>query len=243
MPKPHFCHMQTCWNMHTQTWDCSLVTLPPTLCMFLTALPAPMFTTVTQQHNHLSPTSMYIPNLCGTSTCTTFAIILAFMFPTPPPFLIHRPIVSLGYHWSAVWLCITRHMSYHPFIRPWSNCSLNLNILPSHLSHGSLANVLSWHVWMHYVSRWSWEEALCLLTLLKSATQRLIKPYTFPMLRVLLPKATDSNPVVAGQVLICLRELSSVGGEAFAPHILKSCLLFFQLFVILQPFQNRRWPR
>ena len=52
-----------------------------------------------------------------------------------------------------------------------------------------------------------------------SATERLIKPYTFPMLRVLLPKATDFNPVVAGQVLMCLRELSSVGGEEFAPHI------------------------
>lgn len=39
------------------------------------------------------------------------------------------------------------------------------------------------------------------------------------MLRVLLPKATDPNSVVAGQVLMCLGELSSVGGEEFEPHI------------------------
>jgi serine/threonine-protein kinase mTOR len=70
-----------------------------------------------------------------------------------------------------------------------------------------------------YVSRRSREEASRLLTLLTSATQRLIKPYALPMLRVLLPKANDANPVVAGQVLMCLGELSSVGGEEFAPHI------------------------
>ncbi|KIJ55748.1 hypothetical protein M422DRAFT_24274 [Sphaerobolus stellatus SS14] len=63
------------------------------------------------------------------------------------------------------------------------------------------------------------EEASRLLTLLANATQRLIKPYALPMLRVLLPKATDPNPVVAGQVLMCLGELSSVGGEEFEPHI------------------------
>ncbi|KAF8519025.1 phosphatidylinositol 3-kinase [Hysterangium stoloniferum] len=63
------------------------------------------------------------------------------------------------------------------------------------------------------------EEASRLLTLLTSATQRLIKPYALPMLRVLLPKATDANSIVAGQVLMCLGELSSVGGEEFAPHI------------------------
>lgn len=69
------------------------------------------------------------------------------------------------------------------------------------------------------VCRRSREEASRLLTLLTSATQRLIKPYALPMLRVLLPKATDSNPIVAGQVLLCIGELSSVGGEDFAPHI------------------------
>lgn len=63
------------------------------------------------------------------------------------------------------------------------------------------------------------EEASRLLTLLASATQRLIKPYALSMLRVLLPKATDANPVVAGQVLLCIGELSSVGGGDFSPHI------------------------
>ena len=39
------------------------------------------------------------------------------------------------------------------------------------------------------------------------------------MLKVLLPKANDTNPIVAGQILMCLGELSSVGGEEFTPHI------------------------
>ncbi|KAI0924480.1 hypothetical protein AcW2_005356 [Taiwanofungus camphoratus] len=63
------------------------------------------------------------------------------------------------------------------------------------------------------------EECTRLLTLLISATQRLIKPYAIPMLRVLLPKANDSNPTVAANVLMCLGELSRVGGEDVMPHV------------------------
>jgi serine/threonine-protein kinase mTOR len=62
------------------------------------------------------------------------------------------------------------------------------------------------------------EDASRLITLLTSATHRLIKTYSLSMLKVLLPKTTDANPVVAGQTLLCLGELSSVGGEAFIPH-------------------------
>ncbi|KIM49486.1 hypothetical protein M413DRAFT_21701 [Hebeloma cylindrosporum] len=63
------------------------------------------------------------------------------------------------------------------------------------------------------------EECTRLLTLLVSATQRLIKPYALPMLRVLLQKANDSNPAVAANVLMCLGELTCVGGEDAMSHI------------------------
>jgi FKBP12-rapamycin complex-associated protein len=63
------------------------------------------------------------------------------------------------------------------------------------------------------------EDCTRLLTLLVGATQRLIKPYALPMLRVLLQKANDSNPAVAANVLMCLGELAAVGGEDVAPHI------------------------
>jgi serine/threonine-protein kinase mTOR len=39
------------------------------------------------------------------------------------------------------------------------------------------------------------------------------------MLRVLLLKANDPNPVVAANVLMCLGELSCVGGEDVKPHV------------------------
>lgn len=63
------------------------------------------------------------------------------------------------------------------------------------------------------------EECTRLLTRLVSATQRLIKPYAIPMLRILLPKASDPNPTVAANVIMCLGELSAVGGEDVVPHV------------------------
>lgn len=63
------------------------------------------------------------------------------------------------------------------------------------------------------------EECTRLLTLLVSATQRLIKPYALPMLRVLLLKANDPNSTVAANVLMCLGELACVGGEDANPHV------------------------
>ena len=69
------------------------------------------------------------------------------------------------------------------------------------------------------VDRRNREECTRLLTLLVSATQRLIKPYGIPMLRVLLPKANDPNATVAANVLMCLGELANVGGEDVLPHV------------------------
>ncbi|KAF8659826.1 hypothetical protein AX16_001711 [Volvariella volvacea WC 439] len=63
------------------------------------------------------------------------------------------------------------------------------------------------------------EECTRLLTLLVSATQRLIRPYALPMLQALLPKANDTNPTVAANVLMCLGELACVGGEDAMPHV------------------------
>lgn len=39
------------------------------------------------------------------------------------------------------------------------------------------------------------------------------------MLKVLLPKANDPNPTVAAHVLMCLGELSVVGGEDVTPFV------------------------
>ncbi|KDQ61375.1 hypothetical protein JAAARDRAFT_66505 [Jaapia argillacea MUCL 33604] len=63
------------------------------------------------------------------------------------------------------------------------------------------------------------EECTRLLTTLVSATQRLIKPYAVPMLRVLLQKAADPNPTVAAHVIMCLGELTCAGGEEVVPHV------------------------
>jgi FKBP12-rapamycin complex-associated protein len=63
------------------------------------------------------------------------------------------------------------------------------------------------------------EDCTRLLTLLVSATQRLIKPYALPMLHVLLQKANDPIPTVAANVLMCLGELACVGGEDAMVHV------------------------
>ncbi|KAK0489036.1 phosphatidylinositol 3-kinase [Armillaria novae-zelandiae] len=63
------------------------------------------------------------------------------------------------------------------------------------------------------------EECTRLLSLLISATQRLIKPYAIPILVVLLKKANDSNPAAASNVLMCLGELACVAGEETMDHI------------------------
>jgi FKBP12-rapamycin complex-associated protein len=39
------------------------------------------------------------------------------------------------------------------------------------------------------------------------------------MLRVLLQKANDANPAVAANVIMCLGELTCVGGEDVIPHV------------------------
>jgi len=52
-----------------------------------------------------------------------------------------------------------------------------------------------------------------------SSTQRLIKPYALPMLRVLLLKANDVNPSVVANVLMCVGELVCISGEDAIPYV------------------------
>ncbi|KAI9604455.1 hypothetical protein KEM48_000690 [Puccinia striiformis f. sp. tritici PST-130] len=56
------------------------------------------------------------------------------------------------------------------------------------------------------------EESSTLLAHLISSSKSLTKPYVAPMLKVLLPKARDSNPAVASSIMMALGELARVGG-------------------------------
>ncbi|KAK2626869.1 hypothetical protein QTJ16_004044 [Diplocarpon rosae] len=63
------------------------------------------------------------------------------------------------------------------------------------------------------------EESAKLLSLLVQNSQRLIKPYVDPMVTVLLPKASDPNPAVAGTILKAIGDLATVGGEDMMPYL------------------------
>ncbi|KAK0122644.1 phosphatidylinositol kinase- protein kinase tor1 [Cadophora gregata f. sp. sojae] len=63
------------------------------------------------------------------------------------------------------------------------------------------------------------EESAKLLSLLVQNSQRLIKPYVDPMITVLLPKASDPNPAVAGTILKAIGDLATVGGEDMIPYL------------------------
>ena len=63
------------------------------------------------------------------------------------------------------------------------------------------------------------EESALLLSKLISASQRLIKPYVEPILKVLIPKAKDPSPGVASKVLVAIGELSQVGCEDLVPYL------------------------
>jgi FKBP12-rapamycin complex-associated protein len=54
---------------------------------------------------------------------------------------------------------------------------------------------------------------------LVSQTNRLIKPYALPMLKVLIPKAQDPNVTVASYIILCLGELVFAGGEDAMPFV------------------------
>ncbi|KAK9480797.1 armadillo-type protein [Lipomyces japonicus] len=63
------------------------------------------------------------------------------------------------------------------------------------------------------------EESAKLLSILVRSTRGLIKPYVNPMIKVLLPKARDTNTATSASVITALGELSRVGGEGLFPYI------------------------
>ena len=63
------------------------------------------------------------------------------------------------------------------------------------------------------------EESAMLLTLLVAAAQKLIKPYVDPMIRVLLPRARDSNGGVTSAILRGIGELATVGCADMLPYV------------------------
>lgn len=62
------------------------------------------------------------------------------------------------------------------------------------------------------------EESAKLLSLLVQNAQELIHPYVDPMVKVLLPKASDPTPSVAATILKAIGELCAVGGEDMLPY-------------------------
>ncbi len=62
------------------------------------------------------------------------------------------------------------------------------------------------------------EESSKLLSLLTQHAQDLVKPYVNSITEVLLPKARDPTPSVAGTVLEAIGELCTVGGEAMLAY-------------------------
>eukprot|EP00158_Paraphelidium_tribonemae_P009901 Partr_v1_DN28994_c0_g1_i3_m24719 putative Phosphatidylinositol 3-kinase len=72
----------------------------------------------------------------------------------------------------------------------------------------------------HVVSR-NKEESARLLAHLIAASQRLIKPYVEPILKVLFSKLNDPSPGVASQVLSAVGELAEVGREDLVPYLPK----------------------
>ncbi|KAI1177064.1 TOR kinase [Nemania sp. FL0916] len=62
------------------------------------------------------------------------------------------------------------------------------------------------------------EESAKLLSLLVQNAQGLVKPYVDPMIKVLLPRASESNPAVAATTLKAIGELATVGGEDMLPY-------------------------
>ncbi|TID24911.1 60S ribosomal protein [Venturia nashicola] len=67
------------------------------------------------------------------------------------------------------------------------------------------------------------EESAKLISHLVGASSKLIKPYVQPMIKVLLPKARDSNPEVASTTLQAIGNLADVGGEdmkEFIPELM-----------------------
>ncbi|KAG8832494.1 phosphatidylinositol kinase- protein kinase tor1 [Serendipita sp. 400] len=56
-------------------------------------------------------------------------------------------------------------------------------------------------------------------TALIKSTERLIKPYTLALLKVVLPKASDANPIFSRHMIECIGLLAVIGGDEITPHV------------------------
>ena len=63
------------------------------------------------------------------------------------------------------------------------------------------------------------DEAARLMCRLISTSNRLIKPYVEPILKVLQPKLKDSSPTVVARILDVIGALAQAGGHDLDPHI------------------------
>lgn len=65
------------------------------------------------------------------------------------------------------------------------------------------------------------EEAARLISLFVANTSQLVKPYCEPLVKTLLPKASDANASVASASLKAIGELATIGGSDLVPYIPK----------------------
>ena len=63
------------------------------------------------------------------------------------------------------------------------------------------------------------EEGAKLISLCISNASQLVKPYVDPLIKVLVPKATDPNSAVAATVIAAIGDLSTVGGTDLLPYL------------------------
>jgi FKBP12-rapamycin complex-associated protein len=73
------------------------------------------------------------------------------------------------------------------------------------------------------------EDGSRLLSFLISSSQKLIKPYVEPILKVLLPKLQiQQTPAVIAGIMASIGELSNVGGEDLCPYLSKLCPIIIE---------------
>jgi FKBP12-rapamycin complex-associated protein len=63
------------------------------------------------------------------------------------------------------------------------------------------------------------EEGARLISLCIVNAQQIVKPYVHTIIKILIPKATDSNAVVASTVIRAIGDLTTVGGRDMVPYI------------------------
>lgn len=63
------------------------------------------------------------------------------------------------------------------------------------------------------------EESARLISLFVANASQIVKPYVDPLVKTLLPKATDSNAAVASTTIKAIGELATVGGRDMLPYV------------------------